>query len=90
MPFFHRNNNYFRDILPRMEDREYCLLLQKTLRSCREKNYENHPPCRQLEEFITVLDCFSLNKKPIYKPIAVSHDETYSTKSWMTWAKISS
>ena len=54
-------------LMPKMEDRTYCSLLQTALRECREKNYNKHPPCVEIETFINALDCYSRVTKPLYE-----------------------
>jgi len=51
-----------------MEDRYYCIFLQKSLDDCKNKNYEEHPPCVEIEKFINTIDCFSLEKRPLHPP----------------------
>lgn len=53
-------------LMPKMEDRTYCVFLQNALRECRDKNYTQHSPCQQIEEFIKKLDCYMLEPRPLY------------------------
>mgnify|MGYP001196544224 CR=1 FL=1 len=71
MTVYYLNNSLYIDMMnrfmPKMEDRTYCALLQTALKECREKNYIQHPPCREIEQFIKTLDCYSKEAKPLYK-----------------------
>jgi len=70
MTVFNHNMPIYRDFMarlfPKLENRKYCLMLQDAERACREKNYEEHPPCTEISEFIKRLDCYSLTDRPLY------------------------
>ena len=72
MTVYNLNLPIYRDIMqhlfPKMEDRYYCIFLQKSLDDCKNKNYEEHPPCVEIEKFINTIDCFSLEKRPLHPP----------------------
>lgn len=78
MTVYHLNNSLYFDLMnrlmPKMEDRTYCVSLQNALRDCSDKNYAEHPPCQQIEKFIKKLDCYSLEPRPLY-PIQKQNHE---------------
>ena len=61
----------YRDLIarlfPKLENRNYCLLLQNAQTECKDSNYKDHPPCQQILEFIKKLDCYSLEERPLYE-----------------------
>lgn len=70
MTVYHLNNTLYFDLInrlmPKMEDRNYCVILQNALKECRVKNYDEHPPCKEIEEFIKKIECNSLEPRPLY------------------------
>lgn len=76
MTVYNLNVPIYRDLMaklfPKMENRKYCLLLRDALEDCKNKNYDNHPPCQEILTFINKLDCYSLSERPLYpipKPV---------------------
>lgn len=80
MTVYHINNSLYFDIMnrlmPKMEDRTYCVILQNALKECREKNYIEHPPCKEIEEFVKKIECYSLEPRPLYT--VQKHDYNFS------------
>ena len=70
MTVHHLNTSLYFDIInrlmPKMEDRSYCIGLQDALKECSEKNHDEHPPCKKMEEFIKKIECYSLEPRPLY------------------------
>ena len=70
MTVHHLNTSLYFDIInrlmPKMEDRSYCIGLQDALKECREKNHYEHLPCKKMEEFIKKIECYSFEPRPLY------------------------
>ena len=70
MTVYHLNSSLYFDLMnrlmPKMEDRTYCVILRNALKECREKNYASHPPCKEMEEFVKKIECNSLEQRPLY------------------------
>lgn len=46
-------------IFPKRENRDYCEVLREAAYICIRKNYNGHPPCKEIYELFRVLDCSS-------------------------------
>jgi hypothetical protein len=53
-PFYR---DLYRRFFPKMENRDYCAAVEEALVECRTKNYETHPPCKEIELFLFQLEC---------------------------------
>ena len=77
MTVFGLNLPIYRDLLarlfPKLENRNYCLTLRSAVAECKTKNYDEHPPCEELELLVNKLECFNLEQRPLYNLINKSN-----------------
>lgn len=69
MTVYYLNTSLYRDLLarffPKMENRDYCGLLKKSLEECEQHNGKTHAPCNEIKLFIKKIDCYSLEPRPL-------------------------